>query len=134
MKFEQLKQELENAIQESYEAGVSMEEAEKLASKFLYAQLAVSKELSAADLDARMRKSGVKALRAAAYKSAIAGQEKKPTENAIEHAINTDADVSGEQDAYDKADTNKSELERLYSVYQNAHIHFRTIAKGQFGA
>ena len=133
MKFSNLKDELEQAIQSSYETGVTVEEAEKLASKFLYAQLAVSAELATADLDSRMRKSGVKALRAAAYKSATAGLEKKPTENAIEHAINTDADVSGEQDAFDKAEANKYELERLYSVYQNAHIHFRTIAKGQFG-
>ena len=62
MSFKQLCQDLEQEIQTSYEQGVSMVDAERLAGKFLAAQIKVSDELKKSDLDARLRKSGVKSI------------------------------------------------------------------------
>lgn len=123
---------LEDKIQSAFEDGVTMEAAERLAAEFLHAQMKVSGELKKRDLDARMRKTGVKAVRAAAYGQIIASNEKKPTEGAIEHAINLDGSVRQEQDALDLAEVERDELKRYYDVFENAHIFFRGVAKGQF--
>jgi hypothetical protein len=124
---------LETKIKNSYEAGVTMEEAERLASEFLHAQLQVSGELRKADLDSRMKKSGVKAIRAAVYLNAIKSTDRKPTEAALSSMIDSDDIVTTEQQALDEAEVERDELKRIYDVFGNAHIHFRGIAKGSFG-
>lgn len=133
MKFEELVKSLELKIQASYESGVSLEEAEKLASEFLFAQLTVSNQLRKADLDSRIRKSGLKAVKAAVYTDACSKADKKPTEGALEHLLNMNELVSGEQDSLDKAEVQRDELSRIYNIFQAAHVHFRQISKGQFG-
>lgn len=125
-------QELEQSIQDAYDIGASLEEAEKLASKFLYAQIKVSEQLQQADLNSRMRKSGLKAVKAAVYNDSVSKSDKKPTESQLEHTINSNELVNGEQDELDKAEVNRDALARYYSIFQNAHIHFRSIAKGPF--
>jgi hypothetical protein len=40
--------------------------------------------------------------------------------------------VVSEQDSLDKAEVNAEELERYYSIFQNAHIFYRGISKGKF--
>jgi hypothetical protein len=132
MQFPEFCRQLEEKIQKSYEEGVTLEQSEKLAGEFLYAQLVVSKELKAADLDARMRKSGTKAVRASAYLEIVQGSEKKPTETQIASMLDVNKLVSQEQDRLDQAEVSRDELERYYDVFQNAHVHFRTIAKGRF--
>lgn len=132
MTFKQLCAELEIAIQTAYAEGVSLDEAEKLAAKFLYAQLQVSAELKKADLDAKMRKSGVKAIRAAVYISEVNKADKKPTEAYLSSYIETNEDVVTEQGALDVAEVEKAELERYYDVFANAHIYFRGVSKGRF--
>jgi hypothetical protein len=124
---------LEGKIQAAYEEGVTLETAERLASEFLFAQLRVSAELKKADLDARMRKSGVKSIRGAIYHDIVSKADKKPTEGAIEHLLNTEELVQGEQKDLDIAEVERNSLERYYEVFGNAHIHFRGIAKGKFG-
>ena len=130
-KFSALIEDLDKLIETSYEEGVTLDDAERHAAQFLHAQLAVSRELSHADLDARMRKSGTKAVRGAVYLDIVGGTEKKPTEAAIQSMIDTNEVVNKEQDAYDKAEVQKAEYERLYEVFGNAHIYFRSIAKGK---
>lgn len=130
--FRQLCKQLEDKIQSSYEAGVTMEEAEKLAGEFLRAQLAVSFELTKADLDSRMRKSGVKAVRAALYINAKSDTSVKHTEGSITALLDSNEIVSGEQTAFDEAEVNKNELDRLYDIFVNAHIFYRGVAKGGF--
>lgn len=125
--------EMQAKIMASYEVGVTMEMAEKLAAEFLNAQLVVSRELSAKDLDARMRKSGVKAVRAAIYLDILQKNDKKPTEAAISATIDSDTLVTGEQQALDEAEVSRDELERYYNVFMNAHVFFRGVAKGSFG-
>ena len=119
-------------IESAYTEGVTLDDAEKLAGKFLAAQLRISSELKKADLDSRMRKSGVKAIRAAVYLNIIQTSEKKPTEAQIEHTINIDGLVSKEHSALDIAEVDKAELERVFDVLANAHIFFRGLAKGRF--
>lgn len=133
MNLKELCQELESEIEQSYTEGVTMEQAEKLAGKFLRAQMQVSSELTKADLSSRMRKSGVKAVRAAIYLDIVSKGEKKPTETHIASTIDTNDLVGTEQQAYDEAEVLKSELERHYDIFVQAHVHFRTIAKGSFG-
>lgn len=133
-KFKDLCEQLETKIQKSYGEGVTMETAERLASEFLYAQLQVSAELKRADLDSRMRKSGVKAVRAAIYLDIVSKADKKPVEAQLAAMIDSDKIVIDEQQAYDVAEVEAEDLKRYYDVFGNAHIHFRGISKGSFGS
>lgn len=124
---------LETKIQTSYEEGVTLESAERLAAEFLHAQIKISSELKNADLDSRMRKSGVKAVRAAIYLETRSKADGKPTEASIAAIIDTDKIVMDEQRSLDEAEVNRDNLERYYDIFQNAHIYFRAIARGKFG-
>lgn len=126
-------QQLEAKIIKAYDEGVTIETAERLAGEFLYAQMRVSDELKNYDLDSRMRKSGLKAVRAAVYAEACKASEKKPTEGALDHLLNSSPLVSVEQDNLDAAEVTRDGLERYYNIFQNAHIFFRGIARGNFG-
>lgn len=131
-KFKEMVQELESLIEATYEQGVTLDEAEKLAAQFLHAQLAVSRELTKADLDVRMRKSGVKAIRGAVLLDIVTKSEKKPTDSILSAQIDTDKLVLVEQEAFDRVEVDKAELERLYEVFLNAHIYYRGTARGKF--
>lgn len=109
-----------------------MVEAERLAGEFLHAQMLVSGEIKKSDLSARMRKSGLKAIRAAVYTETCTASDKKPTEAMITSIIDTHEIVQSEQNELDKAEVERGELERQYDILVNAHIFFRTIAKGNF--
>lgn len=124
--------ELEAKIQASYEQGTSLEDAEKLAAEFLHAQMQLASQLKALDLDARMRKSGVKAIRSAVYLETIKSSEKKPTEAQIAAIIDSDSIVVSEQNGLDTAEASRDELERYYDIFNNAHIYYRGISKGRF--
>lgn len=132
-KFEQFCKNLENKIIATYEEGVSLTEAEKLAGEFLHAQIVVSNELKKADLNSRMRKTGLKALRSALYLDAATKSDKKPSDTYLDNVITSNELVSGEQNALDTAEVERDDLERYYNIFQNAHIHYRGIAKGSFG-
>lgn len=130
--YKKLFKELEAQIQQSYTEGVTIDEAEKLAAKALHAQIVISRELQKSDLDSRMRKSGMKAVRAAVYLDEVSKAEKKPTESTLEHMLNVNDLVTGEQDGFDKAETDRDELERYYNILREAHIYFRNIGRGKF--
>lgn len=132
MTFKEFCAAMEDKIISSYESGVSLEEAERLAAEFLHAQIKVSRELKEADLSTRMRKSGLKAVRAAVYLEGATGSEKKPSDVLLNAQVDTNELVSGEQDAYDKAEVALAELERLHSVFREAHIFYRGVSKGRF--
>lgn len=132
MSFQDLCKKLEAKIQASYEEGVTVLEAERLAGEFLSAQIQVSNELKRADLSARMRKSGLKAIRAAVYLNVVQTAEKRPTEAQTAAMVDSDEIVSTEQTSFDTAEVERDALERYYSIFQNAHIYYRGIAKGKF--
>jgi hypothetical protein len=124
--------ELTNDIKKAYEESVGIDEAERLAAKFLDAQIQVGNELRLADLDARMKKTGLKAVKAAAYMEAATKGEKKPTEAFIEATINRDEVVSNAQEMLDTAECRRDAFSNYLSVFREAHIYFRGIAKGRF--
>jgi len=132
MNFQQFTKQLEAKIQSAYEEGVTLDQAEKLAAEFLHAQMIISAELKKHDLDSRMRKSGVKAVRAAIYTETASKGDKKPTEAALAAAVDMHEVVQSEQKAFDTAEVERDDLSRYYSIFQNAHIYFRGIAKGKF--
>jgi hypothetical protein len=123
---------LEAKIQDSYESGTTVDQAEKLAAEFLHAQLKVSDQLKVLDLDARMRKSGVKSIKAALYLDAVQKNDKKPTEAMLSALIDSNELTVGEQSRLDEAEAEKAHLERYYDIFTNAHIFFRGVAKGNF--
>lgn len=131
-KFTEFCSKLEAKIVNSYEESITLEEAEKLSAEFLYAQLQVSSELKKADLSSRMRKQGVKAIRAALYTEARSKAD-KITEAAITAMLDANELVASEQIAFDTAEVDRDELERYYNIFLNAHIFFRGVARGTNG-
>ena len=130
--FQKLCLELEEEIKSAYESSVTMEEAEKLAGKFLYAMIQVSKELQEEDLSSRMRKAGLKAVKAAVYLDSCSKSEKKPTEAQLEAFINTNELVAGEQKRFDESESRRDSLQNYFNIFKEAHVHFRGISKGRF--
>lgn len=126
---------LEQKIQDSYEKGTTPEEAERLAAEFLHAQLRLAEEIKNRDLESRMRKSGLKAIRSALYTkiTAVGEGSKKPTEAAIDAMITSESVVQSEQDELDKSEVERDRLERYYDIFVNGHIFYRGIAKGKYG-
>ena len=124
--------ECEEAIQSAYTEGVSMEQAEKLAAKFLHAQIKAGAALREADLDARMRKTGVKAVKAAVYLEEAKKGDKKPSDVMLEAIVNNTGKVKDLQNQLDTAEAYRDQLVNYLSVFREGHIYFRGIAKGNF--
>jgi hypothetical protein len=124
--------ELEQKIINSYTEGVTTEQAEGLAGEFLEAQIKASEELRRLDLSARLFKADLKEKRAQVFvKEATAG-EKKPSDNMLNALVEIDETVKAHQVAFDTAEVERDEIQRMFSIFQNAHLHFRAIAKGKF--
>lgn len=123
---------LVNDINKAYESPVTIEEAERLAAKFLDAQIQVGAELQVVDLDARMKKTGVKAIRAAVYLDTATAGDKKPSDVLIEAVINSDERVKKEQEELDKAEVKRDALYNYLNVFKESHIFFRGVSKGRF--
>ncbi len=128
---EQLK-DLEDIIVSSYESGVTLVDAEKLAARFLAAQIQVSQVLTTVDLDARMAKTGVKAVKAAVYLSEVQKSEKKPSDVLLGAIVDSSELVTSEQNRMDDSEAKRDELERYYNIFREAHIYYRGISKGRF--
>jgi hypothetical protein len=132
MDISNLKEELTAHIQAAYTEGVTMEEAEKLAARFLLAQIQVSEALKKVDLDTRMRKVGVKSIKAAVYLDEAKKGDKKPTEAALSALVDSNILVIKEQNSFDQAEVDRNELESMLSVARDGHIYYRGIARGRF--
>jgi hypothetical protein len=124
--------ELAADVQRAYEDGTTIEEAERLAAKFLGAQLKIAEELAQIDLDSRMKKNGLKAIKSAVYMAAATAGEKKPSEGFLENTVNLSKEVCGAQDRFDAADSRKEALSIYLGIFKDAHIYFRGIAKGNY--
>lgn len=122
---------LEQNILDAYEQGVTITDAEKLGAKSLHVQLAISAELAVVDLNRRMRKRGLKAIKSAVRMEEIKKHDKKPTEGYLDDIVNLSELVSGEENGFDDAEVEKEELERLFGVFHEAHLYFRNLAKQQ---
>lgn len=124
--------ELKTAIDAAYENGVTMPEAEKLASMALSYRIAIADELRSIDIDSRMKKHGVKAVRAAVYMEELKKHEKKPAEAYLENAVNISDLVEKAEREFAEADVTREHLENYMSVLADAHVYFRQIAKGNY--
>lgn len=125
-------QELTNIIQSAYESSVTIQEAEKLAARFLHAQIMVAEELRTADLDSRMRKTGLKAVKSAIRMEEVRKHEKKPTEGALDDLVNTNEMVNQEQEAFDTSEVNRDLLQNYLNIFKDGHLYFRGISKGRY--
>ncbi len=124
--------ELIEDIKSAYEEGISLDKAERLASKFLYAQTKLAEELRVLDLDAKMRKSGLKALKGALYINEVGKHDKKPSDIFIEQKINSDDIVQKEQNALDEAEVMLNKMQNYFNIFKDGHIHMRGVSKGKF--
>lgn len=124
--------ELKDILEKAYEHGLTFQEAEKVASQTLSLRIALADELRAVDLDAKMKKHGVKAVRAAVYMEEIKKHEKKPAEAYLDNAVNLSPLVEQEERAYATAQVNCDHLVTYLDIMKDAHIFFRTVAKGNF--
>jgi pyruvate/2-oxoglutarate dehydrogenase complex dihydrolipoamide dehydrogenase (E3) component len=126
--FESLKKVIERAYQE----GVTVQEAEKYAAQTLLARMEIAENLRALDLDARMKKHGVKAVRGQAYLEEVGKHEKKPTESMLEASVNLNELVKAEETEYAVAEVNSDYAHALLDIFKDAHLYFRSIMKGTF--
>lgn len=124
--------ELEQIFEEAYNGNVTIDEAERLAAKFLLAQMRVARELAVVDLDAKAKKAGVKASKAAAYMAEVKRNDKKPAEGLLEHVVNLDQQVCAAVDLFDKAEARKESLSLYFSIFKEAHVYFRGVSKGRY--
>lgn len=131
-KLQTLCDSLSKEIEDSYESSVSIEQAEKLAAKFLYAQLQLSEELAVRDLDARMKKSGVKAIKAAVYHAEATKGDKKPSDAFLQSLVDMNEHVGSEQQSFDSAEVERERLQNYFNIFKEAHIFYRGISKGRF--
>ena len=132
MTIEEYCKEFEEKIQSAYTEAVTLAEAETLAGQFLTAQMRISDEIRNADLDARMRRSGLKAVRAAVYMEEATKGDKKPSDVMLAALVDRDKLVQGEQEAFDKAECSRDNLERYYNIFREAHVFFRGVSRGRF--
>lgn len=130
VKIAALCERLSEEIKNSYEESITMEQAEKLAGKFLHAQIAVSNALRDADLDARMKKSGVKAIKAAIYHEEVSKADKKPSDTFLQNIIDLNETTKQEQDLLDSAEVERDLLHNYLTIFKDAHVHFRQISRG----
>lgn len=133
MKISQLCKELEDACQNAYEGGVEVTDAEKLAARALQAQIILSRELEKLDLDSRMKKNGVKAIKAAVYLEEVRKADKKPSDTMLEQICNLDKSVADSVEAHDQAEASREGLERYLGIFKDAHVFFRNVARGVMG-
>ncbi len=125
-------EDLTTDIKNAYETSVTLEQAEKLAAKFLYGQIQVAEELQQVSLDARMRKAGFKTIKASLRIDEVKKYDKKPTESTLDNLVDTSDVVIREQGPLDAAEVKVVYLENYLDIFKNAHIYFRGIARGKF--
>lgn len=124
--------ELEVTITEAYEKGVTMADAERLAARTLLVRMQIADTLRSKDLDARMKKIGVKATKAEVYLAEVRKSDKKPTEAALEALININSQVGEAECSFAEAEVSVQRLETYNDIFKDAHLYFRSIMKGNF--
>lgn len=125
-------EELQKDIQAAYENGTTVEDAEKLAAKFLWAQMHLSTAFRNADLDCRMRKAGLKAVKATVYLEEATKSEKKPTEATLTALIDQNQHVRSEQGGLDAAEVERDYFQNCLATLKEAHVFMRNIGKGRY--
>lgn len=120
-------------IEKAYNEGITQSEAERLAAGSLLVMNDLSNKLIGTESDRRMRKQGLKAIRAAVRLEAAKSSEKKPTESMIDAMVDSNEMVAETESAYDAAEVGSQAVDRQYSIAKEAHLYFRSVAKGSLG-
>ena len=123
---------LEQKIIKSYTEGVTLDDAEKLAGEFLEAQIKTSEEIKKLDLNARLIKATLKESKAKLFVTEATKGDKKPSDTLLNALVDSDGTINEVQQAFDEAEVERDEIFRMFSIFQNAHLHYRAISKGKF--
>lgn len=128
----QLCDDLTNDLKNAYEQSTTMQDAEKLAAKFLHAQMIIARELTLVDLSARMKKAGSKSIRGAVYMEHATKGDKKPSDVFIQAEVDQDQRVKLNQGEQDSAEVEAEALQNYLNIFREAHVYYRGIAKGTY--
>ena len=109
---------------------VTIEDAERIAGFSLFVMNSLSEQLKTLDIERRMRKSGLKAIKSATRITETKKHDKKPTEGALDDAVNTNELVISEEQAFDDAEVETEETKRQYDIAAESHLYFRSLMKG----
>src|SRR4051812_262856 len=104
-------EELKSIITKAYESAPTLDEAERNAARFLAAQMSTASELRKIDLDARMKKSGLKAIKAAVYMENATKTDKKPSDVLLQAIVDQDSTVDQTQGVFDIAEVDRDLLQ-----------------------
>ena len=133
MSMNKLCEDLKAAIKKGHETDTSVSEAELLACKALDACLALADEIQSIDLKTRMRKAGVRTIRAQAYMDEIAKHDKKPAEGYLDAAIALQSAVQAAEQDLAEHEVELNRLKTYADVFAESHQYFRAIMKAGFG-
>lgn len=120
---------LEEKIKDAYEQSITITEAEKLAGEFLHAQMYIARALQTRSLDARMRKQGVKAIRAGVYLEGAMAGDKKPSDVLLNAQVDADERVKLAQGQFDTAEVEAEALQNYFRIFESAHVYFRQLSR-----
>jgi hypothetical protein len=123
---------LEQKIITSFTDGVTLSEAEQLAGEFLGAQIQISEELKEESIRHRMLKADLKEIAARLFYDEATKGEKKPSDSLLQSIVDKDPGVKEATQKHLLSEERANELYRLLNIFANAHLHFRSIAKGKF--
>ncbi len=124
--------ECEENIKEAYEHGVAPPHAIKMAARFLHAQIKAGEVFKDADLDARMKKAGLKAIKASVYLGEAGKSEKKPSDVMLSALVDQHEKVRAAQKDLDTAEVYRDEIQNYLNVFREGHIYFRKIGGDTF--
>lgn len=119
-------------IETAAEEGVTIEVAERTAGAALLVMETLSSQLTFLDRETRMRKRGLKAIKSAVRLAETKKYDKKPTEGALDDAVNLDETVQKEEAAFDDSEVMTQEVERQFGIAKETHLYFRGLSKGAY--
>lgn len=128
----ELCEKLAEKIKSAYESGITTSEAERLAGEFLHAQMLLTQELQDADLNARMRKTGLKAIRASIYMREATKTDKKPSDVMLVAQVDMDETVKEQQNDFDQVEGHREAIQNYFNIFKEAHVFFRGVSRGRY--
>ncbi len=112
------------------EVGVDSSTADALAADFALARLAAIEVRKEIELKAKLKKTSVEAVRGSIYLDIVSKSEKKPTESMLEHILNTDKIVVGEENSLAKLEVETKALTEYADIFKDMHILCRKKVDG----
>lgn len=127
-KYNQLIKEVEAVADQ----GITLDHAERVAGLALSTMNQLSEQLLITERNRRMRKAGLKAIKAATRQEEIKKHDRKPTESQLDDVLALNALVQQEEDGFDDAEVETELLERQFGIAKECHLYFRSVSRGRF--